>query len=89
MLRLKKETDVERVERLKQLILLDYVEGDQTAELLLSEADLIFLLEKAEEQVLSTREDIADKNEYYDESMITPVDRQDFEDLEETDEQMF
>lgn len=51
MLRFTKETDYERVKRLRKSIIDDYIESDSTTSLMISEADLRFMLEKAEEQV--------------------------------------
>lgn len=51
MLRFTKESDWERIERLKRSIINDYVEDDEAEELFVSEADLVFLLEKADKQI--------------------------------------
>lgn len=51
MLRFKKETEFERIERLKTLIIDDYVNSDHTQEVLISEDDLLFMLKNAEENI--------------------------------------
>lgn len=53
MLRFKKESDLERVNRLKNSIVYGYIEDDDSEELLVSEADLEFLVTKAEERIQS------------------------------------
>ena len=53
MLRFKKETDSERIERLRHTIIDQYTESNKANEMLISEADLVFMLEKAHEQIVN------------------------------------
>lgn len=53
MLRFTKESDLERIKRLKESIIFKYIDNENTNELLVSEADLEFLVENAEIGVLS------------------------------------
>lgn len=82
MLRFKKETDSERIERLRQLILDNYVESEETGEMLISEADLIFMLNKATENIEAdkNREEQAVNEEPFEENdfgdNIMPFDEQ-------------
>lgn len=53
MILLKKETDLERIKRLKEAILHDYIEDEETNEMHMSHSDLKFLVLNAEENILS------------------------------------
>ncbi|MEN1969677.1 hypothetical protein WMZ97_16565 [Lentibacillus sp. N15] len=62
MLRLKKELDTERITRLKESIILNYIDNENGNELLVSEADLEFLVEKAELYVFTERKEANENN---------------------------
>lgn len=53
MILLKKETDLERIKRLKEAILHDYIEDEETNEMHISQSDLKFLVLNAEKNILS------------------------------------
>lgn len=73
MLRFTKETDLERVKRLRKSIIDGYIENESSTDLLVSKADLKFMLEKAEEQVGFEVESSNQVDEGYDGSSISTI----------------
>lgn len=90
MLRFNKETDIERITRLEKLIRFDYTENNVAQDLLLSEADLLFMLDKAKEHVAGSREapvaNVADGVVNQTVDGISMIDQPNFEDDEAENE---